>query len=109
MIIFNFPNFPYKDLIMALIAILICKSSVCVCYTYVFNYMAEIYPTSIRATGCGIVTFVARFIGALPPIVSRIVNNWGYPILPIVSNSYLVPFVIVSAYFLPETLNKKLQ
>ena len=57
------------------IMIAMCKLPASVMYTYCFNYMAEVYPTQIRGAGAGIVTAVARYLGASSALIEMAVRR----------------------------------
>ena len=96
----------YKQ-ISAWTAVFLCKGPASVMYTYINNYMAEVFPTEIRGSGAGLVTAVARYIGAISALVKTMIS--GSKIELIVPCSVLSLFVIPATIFMPETINKQIE
>lgn len=92
--------------IIGWISIIVCKGGAAVMYTYINNYMAEVFPTQVRGAGAGIVTAVARFFGASAALIKTCVVNTEFEL--IVPCSIVSLIVIPIALFMPETINKQI-
>ncbi|MEQ2239330.1 hypothetical protein ILYODFUR_003326 [Ilyodon furcidens] len=75
-------------------------------FTTVFLYTAELYPTVMRQNGLGYSSFMARIGVSLSPLVIILEDFWSY--LPSIIFSLVAFTAVLSASFLPETLNVRL-
>ena len=89
------------------LAVIACKGPASIMYTYINNYMAETFPTEIRGAGAGLVTAIARYIGASSALIKSYTKGSGIDL--IVPCSVLSILVIPVAFFMPETLNKQIE
>lgn len=76
-------------------------------YTYIFNWMSEVFPTQIRGASSGIITAIARFVGASSALIKLMLS--GTAIELIVPCTILSAIMIPVAFTLPETIDRKIE
>ncbi|XP_069464974.1 solute carrier family 22 member 7-like isoform X2 [Ambystoma mexicanum] len=75
-------------------------------FTTAFLYTAELYPTVLRQTGLGFVSFVARIASATAPLVMLFEDSWV--LLPSLIFSIVALVCGSVAFLLPETTQVQL-
>ena len=75
-------------------------------FCLLFNYLAELFPTKIRAFTSGLMVYAGRMTNTLGPSIMLLSDKSG--IHPCFICSIPCFFGLISSYLLPETLNQKL-
>uniref|UniRef100_A0A6B2ECA8 Putative organic cation transporter protein n=1 Tax=Phlebotomus kandelakii TaxID=1109342 RepID=A0A6B2ECA8_9DIPT len=95
------------DLTWAVVSLfLIGKLGITISFSVIYTYSAEMIPTTIRSAGVGALSTIARFGAMLAPFVP-LLGLYVKP-LPLILFGILSLVGGVTAFFLPETLKKKL-
>jgi len=92
--------------IAAWTSVILCKGGASIMYTYINNYMAEVFPTKIRGSAVGIICAFARFLGASTAFIKTAIAVTQFDL--IVPCSALSLVIIPIVFFMPETLDKQL-
>lgn len=90
-----------------LITGLLVRVAACINYTFIYGYAAELFPTNIRATMCGIAALIGRLAGSAAPYVVKIGTN--LKLEPLVFCSSLSIVILLFHRMLEETLDKKMK
>lgn len=97
-----------KDLPVAVTVIAVLgKFAATACFSVIYIYTAELYPTIIRQNGQGLNAMCARVAGILAPLI-RLLDMYQFFLPMLIYGT--VPIVVgVLCLMLPETLNVELQ
>ncbi len=73
------------------------------------GYLAERFPTAVRATGAGLAYHVGAGLGAFPPYLVGLLQDRGVGLAPVMAGCILVPalLVIVLVWLGPETRGRQ--
>merc|ERR1711871_424806 len=91
----------YKE-IDGWVSVILCKGGASIMYTYIMNYVAEVFPARVRGSAAGIVCAFARFVGASTAFIKTGVASTKFDL--IVPCSALSLIVIPYTLFMPETI-----
>nr|XP_061809914.1 solute carrier family 22 member 13-like [Nerophis lumbriciformis] len=97
-----------KELPVVTTVIAVCgKFASSVCFSILFVYTAELYPTTLRQSGLGLNTTCSRLAGILAPLI-KLLSNY-HRSLPMLVYGVLPVGAAGVCLLLPETLNTELQ
>lgn len=77
-----------------------------IAFCLLFNYLAELFPTKIRAFTSGLMVYAGRLSNVFGPSIMWISDLSG--IHPCFISSVPCFFGLICSYLLPETLNQEL-
>jgi len=84
------------------------KGGLSVEYVAIYTYGAELFPSNIRGTACGLSIFGAKMVGAVSsPLIAF--SRDTLHVNPMVGCGATVIFSILAMLILPETYNKTLE
>ncbi|XP_014672085.1 PREDICTED: organic cation transporter protein-like [Priapulus caudatus] len=78
------------------------------CFSVIFMYTSELFPTVIRTVALGACLFWARFGGVVAPQINLLDSGTGFQRAPSIAFGCIAIVGAVIAFFLPETLHRRL-